>query len=105
MADLRITQVGDSFIVDLPSPEIFKATLDENSVRVTRDATFLMRLSDLDAAAKQNDIRIQMLEAGKAFAKDRGLLPTRNENIRRIREMLSVSSVDTSHLLFTVPNS
>ena len=105
LEELKVEKVGQNYVIDVPSPKIFHSSLDENSIKITRDATIFMRLGDLDAPEKQRDIRLQLLAAGERFAVERNLIPTRETIIVRIRQTMIASGIPTEHILFSVAGS
>lgn len=105
LAEMKVTKVGENFIVDLPASHIFHTSLDETTLRVFRNATTLQRLDDLDAPAMNSEIRLALLAAGEQFANDRNMIPSREEVIDRVRKTFEAAGIDDAHILFTAPGS
>lgn len=105
LARLKVNKTGDMFVIDLPQPEIFSATLDESTVRIVRKATVLQRLSDLDAPGLNSTIRIDLLNAAKDFVDERHLMPSRDDVIVRLRKTLEAAGIPTDQIIFSVASS
>ena len=85
-----IRRDGDVTFVKLPEPEVLDFSVDPGSVGVMSKATAVPKIDDIVHNTHRRLLEGSLRQAASDFAQQRELLPTRDELIKQLNEVVSL---------------
>ena len=86
--DIRLD--GDVTFVKLPNPEVLDFSIDPGSIGVMTKATAAPKIDDLLNNSHRRLLESRLRKAAVDFAQQRDLLPSRNELIKQLNDLVSL---------------
>ena len=86
--DVRLD--GDVTFVKLPNPEVLDFSIDPGSIGVMSKATAVPKLDDLLNNSHRRLLESRLRKAAVDFAQQRDLLPSRDELIKQLNDLVSL---------------
>jgi hypothetical protein len=81
---------GDVTFVKLPKPEVLDFSIDPGSIGVMTKATAAPKIDDLLNNSHRRLLESRLRKAAVDFAQQRDLLPSRNELIKQLNDLVSL---------------
>jgi len=85
-----IRRDGDVAFVKLPEPEVLDFSIEPGSIGLMAKATALPKIDDLLNNSHRRMLESRLRQAALDFAQQRDLLPTRDELIKQLNDVLSL---------------